>query len=177
MVTLNQTPVTINSWSDTAIVVTLPPGASSGRLLVAVAPAMNDSNSITFTVTTSRMPSGWLDRDIGLVGAGGSGTYANGTFTIQGAGSQIYGASDAFHFVYQPLSGDGTIVARLAGIQGNSTNGSADYMSRQKQEEAAPQNQKTAWPHHSDYHNSLPSPRQPTRDHHERYDYDQPSSV
>src|SRR5258708_25407383 len=125
MVTLNQTPVTINSWSDTAIVVTLPPGATSGPLLVAVAPAMNDSNSITFTVTTSRMPSGWLDRDIGLVGAGGSGTYANGTFTIQGAGSQIYGASDAFHFVYQPLSGDGTIVARLAGIQGNSTNGSA----------------------------------------------------
>jgi hypothetical protein len=47
------------------------------------------------------------------VGTAGSATYANGTFTVNGAGSQIWGSADSFHFVYQPLSGDGTIVARV----------------------------------------------------------------
>ena len=47
--------------------------------------------------------------------------YASGTFTVSGAGSQIYGTADSFHFVYQPVSGDGTIVARVASVQGTST--------------------------------------------------------
>ena len=34
-------------------------------------------------------------------------------FTVQGAGSTLNVSADGFHFVYQPLSGDGTIVARV----------------------------------------------------------------
>jgi hypothetical protein len=50
-VILNGVPATINTWSDTSVTITIPTGASSGPLAVTVAPTMNSSNPITFTVT------------------------------------------------------------------------------------------------------------------------------
>jgi len=120
VVLLNGTAVTINTWSGTSISITIPGGATSGPLVVSVAPGMNDSNPVMFTVTTQPLPSSWLDQDVGATGVGGKASYANGVFTVTGAGAQIYGTADAFHFVYQPLSGDGTIVARLVSVQGGS---------------------------------------------------------
>jgi YD repeat-containing protein len=115
VVTLNAVPVTINSWSDTAISITIPSGATSGLLVVSVAPGMNDSNPVVFTVTSQPLPSGWLDADVGAVGIAGSSSYASGTFTGNGAGS-LGGTTDAFHFAYQTLSGDGSIVARVVSV-------------------------------------------------------------
>jgi hypothetical protein len=66
------------------------------------------------------LPPVWTDGDIGSVGLAGNASYANGVFTVTGAGVQIFDIADAFHFVYQPLSGDGTIVARLVSVQGGS---------------------------------------------------------
>jgi hypothetical protein len=40
----------------------------------------------------------------------------NGTFTLRGSGADIWGSADAFHFAYQPLTGDGSIVARVASL-------------------------------------------------------------
>ena len=62
------------------------------------------------------LPSPWATRDIGAVGVGGSASYASGKFTVKGAGS-VSGTADAFRFVYRPLSGDGTIIARVASVQ------------------------------------------------------------
>ena len=84
LVTLNNSPMTINSWSATSITITIPTGATSGPLLVSVAPSMNDSNPIEFTVTSQPLPMLWLDQDIGLAGVTGSASYANGTYTVQG---------------------------------------------------------------------------------------------
>ena len=112
LVVLNDQPTIINSWSDTSITITIPTGATSGLMSVLVGPTMNQSNPITFTVTSQPLPSGWLDDDIGNVGATGSAGYGGGTFTVNGAGVMST-STDAFHFVYQPLSGDGTIVARV----------------------------------------------------------------
>lgn len=39
------------------------------------------------------------------------------TFTMKGAGADVWGTADAFHFTYEPLSGDGTIIARVATLQ------------------------------------------------------------
>jgi len=118
VVTLNGGQVTINSWSSAAISITIPTGATSGDFLVSVAPAMNESNAVYFTVTSQPLPASWLDADIGAVGLGGSATYANGTFTITGAGQGTFSTPDGFHFVYQPLTGDGTIVARVLSVTG-----------------------------------------------------------
>jgi YD repeat-containing protein len=118
-VLLNDAPVTIDSWSATSITITIPAGATSGILVVSVAPSMDDSNPVYFEVTAQPLPTGWLDGDVGEVGVAGNATFANGAFTVNGAGSSIdTGTADGFHFVYQPLSGDGTIVARVVNLQG-----------------------------------------------------------
>jgi len=85
---------------------------------------------VIFTVTSQPLPTSWLDQDVGLVGVAGSASYTAGTFTVQGAGAQIYGTADAFHYVYQPLSGDGTVVARLVSLQGGAGYVSAGVMIR-----------------------------------------------
>jgi regulation of enolase protein 1 (concanavalin A-like superfamily) len=119
-VLLNGAAVTINSWSGTSISITIPVGASSGPLLVSVAPNMNDSNAVRFTVTSQPLPASWLDQDVGSTGLAGSAGYANGAFTVAGAGQgTFFNSADGFHFVYQPLSGDGTMVARVVSLQGS----------------------------------------------------------
>jgi hypothetical protein len=50
---------------------------------------------------------------------------------VAGAGQQIYGTADAFHFVYQPLPGDGTIVARVVSLQGGAGYVTAGVMIRE----------------------------------------------
>jgi len=84
---------------------------------------MNASNPVTFTVTSQPLPAGWLDQDIGPVGIAGSASYTNGTFTATGAGTSVWSTADGFHFAYQVLSGDGTIVARVVTVSPSSTGG------------------------------------------------------
>jgi RHS repeat-associated protein len=118
VVVLNGGAVTVNSWTATSIQITVPAGATSGPLVVSVGSARNNSNPIQFAVTTQPLPSPWLDQDIGVTGITGTATYSDGTFTINSAGQSIGGTADTFHFVYQTLSGDGTIVARVVSAQG-----------------------------------------------------------
>jgi regulation of enolase protein 1 (concanavalin A-like superfamily) len=76
--------------------------------------ATTTSAPVGITVTTSGVPPPWVDQDIGATGLAGSATYASGTFTIKASGADIAGANDAFHYVYQAVSGDTTVVARVA---------------------------------------------------------------
>jgi hypothetical protein len=59
------------------------------------------------------LPSPWSDQDIGAVGTQGRGSFLTGTFIERGSGADIGGSADAFHYIYQPLNGNGTIVARI----------------------------------------------------------------
>jgi len=59
------------------------------------------------------LPSPWLNQDIGSPGAAGSASYNSGTFTVNGSGADIAGTSDAGYFVYQPITGNCTITARV----------------------------------------------------------------
>lgn len=76
---------------------------------------------VNISVNASGLPSPWLEADIGTTGAVGSATFSAGTFTVRGAGADIWDTTDSFHFVYQSLNGNGTITARVASIQ--NTNG------------------------------------------------------
>jgi regulation of enolase protein 1 (concanavalin A-like superfamily) len=60
----------------------------------------------------------WANVDIGTTPAAGSGTYAasTGIYTIKGSGADIWGTADNFHYSYQPLSGDGVIIARVNSV-------------------------------------------------------------
>jgi hypothetical protein len=146
VVLLNGTAVAVNTCSATSISITIPAGATSGPLVVSVAPTMNDSNPVVFTVTAQPLPNTWLDQDVGSVGLPGSASYSNGTFTVNAAGTEIFGVADAFHFVYQPLTGDGTVIARVVSVQGGSSYAAAGVMIRNTLD-AGSANAKTAdWP-------------------------------
>ena len=58
-----------------------------------------------------------MTRDIGNPVLSGTASVANGTFTISGAGADIWDNSDQFRFVYQSVQGDVEVIARLSNLQ------------------------------------------------------------
>ena len=76
-----------------------------------------DGTTITRCTTPATLPAGWSHGDVGNTGAIGNATAESGTFSVTGAGADVWGTADAFHYAYRTLSGDGTIVARVASIQ------------------------------------------------------------
>ena len=65
----------------------------------------------------SALPTPWQSQDVGAVGPSGTASASAGTFTVQGAGADVWGAADAFHFASQRMSGDVDVVARVASIE------------------------------------------------------------
>ncbi|MDP2638083.1 MAG: prepilin-type N-terminal cleavage/methylation domain-containing protein [Candidatus Levybacteria bacterium] len=65
-------------------------------------------------VPASEPPAPWVHGDIGRPAIAGSATYTDdGVFTVRGAGTDIAGSQAQFHYVYQTLTGDGRITARI----------------------------------------------------------------
>jgi len=66
-------------------------------------------------LVTGNLPVPWSDTDVGGVNLAGSSGYttSGGKFTVYGSGADIAGSADSFHFVCQPFTGDGTIIARV----------------------------------------------------------------
>ena len=77
------------------------------------------------------LPSPWSDQDIGAVGTQGRGSFLTGTFIERGSGADIGGSADAFHYIYQPLNGDGTIIARIATQYNSDPSAKAGVMIRE----------------------------------------------
>src|SRR5438477_11471440 len=77
------------------------------------------------------LPSPWADQDIGTVGTPGQASFLEGTFIERGSGADIGGSADAFHYIYQPLSGDGKIVARIATQKNSDPSAKAGVMIRE----------------------------------------------
>jgi hypothetical protein len=63
------------------------------------------------------LPPPWADADVGTPGLAGSASFNAGVFSISGSGSDIYNASDQFHFAYQPATGDMTLTAQVTSLQ------------------------------------------------------------
>jgi regulation of enolase protein 1 (concanavalin A-like superfamily) len=64
----------------------------------------------------AQVPSPWNNDDVGSVAIAGTASASSGTFTVRASGAGIWGTADSFHFVYQPLAGDGRITARVTGV-------------------------------------------------------------
>ena len=101
-------------------------GLSDGVAYFYKVDAVGASGTSADTATVSATPvlgagyKAWSSEDIGSVNLSGSATYLSGTYTVVGAGADIYGSADAFHFLSQPMTGDGAIIARVVSIQGGS---------------------------------------------------------
>jgi phosphatidylserine/phosphatidylglycerophosphate/cardiolipin synthase-like enzyme len=87
----------------------------------------------TIAGSNGGVPPPWTNTDVGSTGLAGSASYnaATGTFTVRGAGADVWGTSDSFQYVYQPLNGDGEIVARVTSITNTGANAKAGLMVRE----------------------------------------------
>ena len=90
-----------------------------GQTQLVTATAAPSTYIATFRPVAITLPPSWLSRDIGSVGVAGSSAYAGGTFTVRGGGGDVWGTADAFQYAYRPLTGNGTIVARVAAVNGS----------------------------------------------------------
>jgi len=84
-------------------------GSSSGDWI-----AVSDSFRISAEPV---LPTFWASRDIGAVQAAGKASLANGTWTIEGSGADIWGVADEFRYAYQSVSGNFTVTARVSSIE------------------------------------------------------------
>src|SRR5262249_32217386 len=73
------------------------------------------SHTINLSFDFNPLPSPWLETDINTQSAGHS-HYVSGVFSIVGYGGGAVFDTDDFHFAYQSLTGDGSIVARVASL-------------------------------------------------------------
>ena len=93
----------------------------------------------TFT-NVSLLPAGWADGDIGNPGRPGFADFdtGSGTWTLAGGGADIWGTADQFHFAYQGFTGDGSLTARVTGVQNTDPWAKAGLMFRDGSDPSAP---------------------------------------
>jgi len=100
--------------------------------------ALSASQNITFTAaaylrTNDEASSGscWVNEDIGDVGAAGNAIPSDSNWVIEASGADIWNTTDEFHFVYQPLSGNGQIIARVVSVENTNSWAKAGVMIRE----------------------------------------------
>ncbi|MGW8392684.1 discoidin domain-containing protein [Pseudoduganella sp. HUAS MS19] len=88
--------------------------------------------------STASLTAGLSGIDIGGATPAGSASYADGKWTVTGAGSEIWGTNDSCHFAYKALVGDGAIVAKVESIQDTGPSAKAGVMIRTSLDQGAP---------------------------------------
>jgi hypothetical protein len=76
------------------------------------------------------LPAPWQVLDIGNPGITASASVSNGGFSVFASGT-LSGASDSFRFLYQPMTGDGDLRARITSLQNTTSNACAGVMVRE----------------------------------------------
>lgn len=87
-----------------------------GTLYYYVVTAANEigtSSPSAELAATAGLPEPWSSVDVGAVGVPGYAEFNGRVFRLEGEGHDIGGRSDGFHFAYAPMSGDGSITARI----------------------------------------------------------------
>lgn len=80
-------------------------------------------------VSVTSFPAPWITSDIGTTGLMGSAEYFGSAYTVKGAGA-FGGTADSLRYVYQTLSADGSITARINTLQNTGTSARVGVMIR-----------------------------------------------
>ncbi|MDB5105946.1 MAG: hypothetical protein JWP91_3635 [Fibrobacteres bacterium] len=82
-------------------------------------------------VPSTRLPSPWVSRNVGSVGPAGDASITNGVLTVNASGADIWGAADAFRFVYFPVNGNAQLIAKVTSLQNTNAWAKAGVMIRE----------------------------------------------
>ena len=117
------TQTTAAEYTDTTV--------TNGQAYFYVVQAVNQSGTSadsveagTTPMSAAPVPAG-SDSDIGTVQTAGSAEYSpvnHNTYLVTGQGAGIGGTSDSFHYAYQQVTGDFTLLARLASVSSTLSN-------------------------------------------------------
>lgn len=103
------------------------------RVLAGLALTSHDpyaSAAAEFSNVSLTTPGRWSNADIGHVASAGDLLVSGTQMRVSGAGLDVWGNADAFHYAWQPLAGDGEIVARVASVQNTARWAKAGVMIR-----------------------------------------------
>ncbi|MCV2484517.1 family 16 glycosylhydrolase [Flavobacterium sp. SH_e] len=135
-----------NAWHTVTFTYVSSPDASTldsevNRFVFLFEPGTSSGNTYYFdnlralnlvsTENPSTLPAPWTSTDLGAVTPAGEATHASGTFTIKGAGNDIWETSDQFQFVNQPITGDAEIIAKVNSLTNTNTYAKAGVMFRE----------------------------------------------
>lgn len=101
----------------------VPPTIANGKVYLAT---FSDSllvygiHAPSVSICPNPLPAPWSSTDIGYVYIPGNVCYNSGTYTITASGDDIWNTADAFHSMFQPVTGNNMeIIARVASISNN----------------------------------------------------------
>jgi hypothetical protein len=86
---------------------------------------------IVYRFEQAPIPGLWAYNDIGAVGIAGGSRFSNGQFVLNGSGSDIWGAADGFHFLYQDMGHGNSIAAHVMSLSASQPFAKAGVMLRQ----------------------------------------------
>ncbi len=120
--------LTTTAYSDTAVV--------NGTSYSYILSATNEGGSVDGLLVSAipvdnEVVNTWQHADIGSTGITGNAGYADGIFTMHGAGADVWATADGFQYAYQTLTGDGAIVARVTSLENTNTFAKAGVMIRE----------------------------------------------
>lgn len=128
-------------YSSDGINWTLVPGSSvtlstmTGTLLAGIAATSHNTTKLSTvvfnTVNVSTCLVTWNCADIGNPTPSGNQSESGGTWTVTAGGNDIWGTSDTFHFVWQPLASNGVVDAQVTSQSSSDPWAKAGVMLRQ----------------------------------------------
>jgi hypothetical protein len=129
--TKTPTPAASSTPTPTGVPPTATPTRTPTPVPTATPTGIAATATPTPTPTPGTLPPPWLQQDIGTVGVAGFGSQSAGLYTDAGSGVDIEGTSDEFHFVYQAITGDVTVQARVVTVQNTNAWAKAGVMIRE----------------------------------------------
>ena len=109
-----------------------------GLVLSSHDPAVRTTAWASNLSAVSLAPAGLASVDVGKPAITGRTTVTNGRYSIAAGGAGIGDPADQFHFVYQPVTGDVSITARIASISAAHKFSSAGVMIRESLDPSSP---------------------------------------
>ena len=106
---------------------------AAGTYYVALESHGNYGDQGQYVVRVDPIPAAWKADDIGLPNLPGYVSYnsATSTYTVAGSGDDIWNTYDSFQFLYQTLSGNGSITARITSMTNTDYSAKSGVMIRE----------------------------------------------